>query len=40
VGYGEYQGLAVAGGRAHPIWTDSRSLGTLKEEIYSATFAG
>ena len=25
VGYGDYQGLAVAGGLAHPIWTDSRS---------------
>ncbi len=40
VGYGDYQGLAVAGGLAHPIWTDSRALGTLEEEIYSATFTG
>ena len=40
IGYGDYQGLAVAGGLAHPIWTDSRALGTLKEEIYSATLKG
>jgi hypothetical protein len=40
IGYGDYQGLAVARGLAHPIWTDARALGTLKEEIYSATFTG
>ena len=40
VGYGDYQGLAVAHGLAHPIWTDSRALARLKEEIYSATLAG
>jgi hypothetical protein len=40
IGYGDYQGLAVAGGLAHPIWTDSRALGTLKEEIYSSTLTG
>jgi hypothetical protein len=39
VGYGDYQGLAVAGGLAHPIWTDSRKLGTLNEEIYTTTLA-
>jgi hypothetical protein len=37
VGYGDYQGLAVAGGLAHPIWTDARALALLKEEIYTAT---
>ena len=40
VGYGDYQGLAVAGGLAHPIWTDSRSLATLREEIYARTLTG
>jgi hypothetical protein len=33
--YGYYQGLAVAGGVAHPIWTDTRKLKTLGEEIYT-----
>jgi hypothetical protein len=33
--YGDYEGLAVAGGVAHPIWTDSRNLATLAEEIYT-----
>jgi len=33
--FGDYQGLAVAGGVAHPIWTDSRNLATLAEEIYT-----
>jgi hypothetical protein len=33
--YGDYQGLAVANGVAHPIWTDSRDLRTLAEEIYT-----
>jgi hypothetical protein len=37
IGYGDYQGLAVAHDLAHPIWTDSRELVTLKEEIYSTT---
>jgi hypothetical protein len=37
VGYGDYQGLAAQGGLAHPIWTDSRALKTMKEEIYSTT---
>jgi hypothetical protein len=40
VGYGDYQGLAVAGGLAHPIWTDSRRLVTLREEIYARTLTG
>jgi hypothetical protein len=35
--YGDYAGLAVAGGRAHPIWTDSRDLASLGEEIYTTT---
>jgi hypothetical protein len=34
--YGEYTGLAIAGGVAHPVWTDSRRLGTEGEEIYTA----
>jgi len=33
--YGDYEGLAVAGGVAYPIWTDSRNLATLGEEIYT-----
>lgn len=36
-GYGEYQGLAVRGGVAHPMWTDSRRLRALQEEIYTTT---
>lgn len=35
--YGDYQGLAVAGGIAHPIWTDGRDLGSRGEEIYTST---
>jgi hypothetical protein len=34
--YGDYEGLAVANGVAHPAWTDSRDLGTLAEEIYTS----
>lgn len=37
--YGYYQGLAVANGVAHPIWTDSRDLGDLAEEIYTTRLA-
>jgi hypothetical protein len=37
--YGDYEGLAVAGGVAHPIWTDSRDLLTRGEEIYTTTLA-
>jgi hypothetical protein len=37
--YGFYQGLAVAHGIAHPIWTDTRRLRTLGEEIYTARLA-
>jgi hypothetical protein len=33
--YGYYQGLAVADGVAHPMWTDTRQLSSLKEEIYT-----
>jgi hypothetical protein len=33
--YGDYEGLAVANGVAHPVWTDSRHLDTLAEEIYT-----
>jgi hypothetical protein len=35
--YGDYEGVAVAGGVAHPIWTDSRDLLTRGEEIYTTT---
>jgi hypothetical protein len=38
-GYGDYENVAAAGGRAHPIWTDSRRLATLEEEIYTTTLA-
>jgi hypothetical protein len=34
--YGDYEGLVAANGVAHPIWTDSRDLKRLKEEIYTA----
>jgi hypothetical protein len=34
-GYGDYEGLAAANGVAHPIWTDSRDLSQLGEEIYT-----
>lgn len=34
-GYGDYEGLAVADGVAHPIWTDTRRLATLREEIFT-----
>jgi hypothetical protein len=37
--YGYYQGLAAANGIAHPIWTDTRKLATLNEEIYTARLA-
>lgn len=33
--YGDYEGLAAANGVAHPIWTDSRDLEELSEEIYT-----
>ena len=38
--YGYYQGLAVTGGVAHPIWTDTRKLATLKEESYTSHLTG
>ena len=34
--YGEYAGVVVAGGVAHPVWTDGRRLRTLGAEIYTA----
>ncbi len=37
--YGYYQGLAAANGVAHPIWTDTRKLRTLNEEIYTTRLA-
>ena len=35
--YGDYEGLAVAAGVAHPVWTDTRRLRTLREEVYTTT---
>lgn len=34
-GYGDYEGLAVADGVAHPMWTDSRRMKALREEIFT-----
>jgi hypothetical protein len=36
-GYGDYEALAVANGTAHPLWTDSRNLTSLGEQIYTTT---
>jgi len=33
--FGDYQGIVVAGGVAHPIWTDSRNLRARGEDIYT-----
>jgi len=33
--FGDYEGLAVARGLAHPIWTDSRELPRQLEEIFT-----
>ena len=35
--YGDYEGLAVGNGVAHPVWTDSRDLDSFAEEIYTTT---
>jgi hypothetical protein len=35
--YGYHQGVAVSGALAHPIWTDTRELADLREEIYTTT---
>jgi hypothetical protein len=35
--FGDYEGLAVAGGIAHPVWTDARDLQARGEEIYTST---
>jgi hypothetical protein len=34
--YGDYSGVAAAGGFAHPIWTQSRT-NELAEEVYTAS---
>jgi len=34
--YASYEGLAVQGGVAYPIWTDTRRLKRLREEIYAS----
>ena len=34
--YGDYEGLAVSHGIAHPVWTDTRTgRSALREEIYT-----
>jgi hypothetical protein len=38
--YGEYAGLAVAHGLAHPLWTDSRHMRRREEEIFATTLRG
>jgi hypothetical protein len=38
--YGDYEGLTVARGVAHPIWTDTRRLRSLREEVYTTTLSG
>jgi hypothetical protein len=35
--YGYHQGVAASGGVAHPIWTDTRELADLREEIYTTS---
>lgn len=37
--YGDYEGLAVAAGIAHPVWTDTRRLRALREEVYTTTLS-
>jgi len=37
--YGDYEGLVVAPGIAHPVWTDTRRLRTLREEVYTTTLS-
>jgi hypothetical protein len=37
-GYGDYEGVAAAGGEAHPMWTDARP-GSNGSEVFSATLA-
>jgi len=38
--YGDYEGLVVAAGEAHPIWTDGRDLRRSSEEIYTTALDG
>ena len=38
-GFGDYEGLAVAAGVAHPIWTDARLLKTHGEEIFTTSLS-
>jgi hypothetical protein len=37
-GYGDYEGVAAAGGEAHPMWTDARA-GVPGSEVWTATLA-
>jgi hypothetical protein len=38
--YASYEGLAVAHGVAYPVWTDTRKLQGLREEIFAARVTG
>ncbi len=38
-GYGDGAGLAILGDTAHPLWTDTRRVASLREEIYATSLA-
>jgi hypothetical protein len=38
-GFASYDGLAVTDGVAHPIWTDTRNLPRLREEICTTSLS-
>ena len=35
--YGDYEGLTFQGGKAHPVWTDTRFITTAQEEVFTAS---
>ena len=37
IGFGGYTAVAAAGGKAHPLWIDTRNLGGRKQEVFGAT---
>ena len=37
IGYGGTTSVAVAGGRVHPLWIDTRDVGGRKQEVFGAT---
>jgi ABC-type dipeptide/oligopeptide/nickel transport system permease subunit len=37
IGFGGYTAVAAAGGKAHPLWIDTRDLGGRKQEVFGAT---